>query len=258
MKTKLRKLLLHRRILKDLTVKQLKAKYSGTTLGFSLAIIIPLILALSISFIFSVIFKVHINNFSLFVLSAIIPWMFFSTALSEATNSIVGNLQILKQVTFPREILPISTVLADFLNFLFGFVVLLPLFISAHFKVLMFLPFLIYFFVLQLIFTVGLGLLLASLNVFFRDLNHFVPVSLMIWFWMTPIFYGIEMIPRPYRWICLLNPMTYYIIPYRQILFEAKLPDFFMSVSAFLIAIASLAMGYFVFSRKESLILKRL
>ena len=230
MKTKLRKLFLHRRILKDLTVKQLKAKYSGTTLGFSLAIIIPLILALSISFIFTVIFKVQIHNFSLFVLSAIIPWLFFSAALSEATNSIVGNLQILKQVAFPREILPVSTVLANFLNFLFGFAVLLPLFISAHFKVLIFLPW----------------------------LDHFIPVSLMIWFWMTPIFYGLEMIPLPYRWIPLCNPMTYYIIPCRQILVEAKTPNFFMCVCAFLIAIASLALGYFVFSRKESLILKRL
>lgn len=256
--TKLKILFVNRRVLKDLTVKQLKAKYSGTTLGFSLAVIVPLILALAINFIFTVIFKVRIENFPLFALSAIIPFLFFSNALGESVISIVGNLQLLKQATFPREILPLSNILANFLNFLFGFIVLLPLFIFAQVKVLVVLPFLVIPLILQLIFVLGLGLLLSALTVSFRDLNHLIPVTLMIAFWITPIFYSLDMIPWPYRWICLLNPMTYYVTLYRQILYQAELPNLLMCLGGFLIALASFSIGYIFFVKKESFILKRI
>lgn len=255
---KLKRLYPYRQVIKDLTLKNFKAKYSGTTLGIFLAVIIPLALAAGLNFIFSVVFKMNIPDFYLFALSAIMPWMFFSTALSESTDSIVNNVPLLKQVALPVEILPISVILANFINFLVGFVVVLPLFFLPQLKVLKVLPFLIFPLTFQLIFLIGLGLLFSSLNIFFRDLHHLIPISLMFWFWITPIFYSLKMVPKPFHWICLFNPLTHYITLYRQILFEGRIPSLFGFALAFLLAVVTFIIGYFIFTKKEFLVLKRI
>ena len=255
---KLKRLYLYRQVVRDMTIKEFKGKYSGTSLGIFLAVIIPLVLAAAISFIFSIIFKANIPNFSLFVLSAILPWMFFSASLAEATDSIINNVSILKQFALPIEILPISVIFANFINFLFGFAVILPLFFLPQLKVLKVLPFLFFPLASQLLFVMGLGLLLSSLNVFFRDLHHLIPISLMFWFWVTPIFYNLKMIPDSFKWILFLNPLTYYVMLYRQILFEARTPGIAGIFLAFLIGAGTFIIGYFVFAKNESMVLKRL
>jgi len=114
-----------------MSVKQFKVKYSGSMLGIWWAIIIPLILAASINFVFTYVFKIGIGNFTLFVLSGIIPWLFFSNTVFEVTNSFIANSSVLRQAVLPPEIIPISCVVANSLSFLIGFIVLLPIFIFS-------------------------------------------------------------------------------------------------------------------------------
>lgn len=241
-----------------MAILQLKAKYAGSKLGIWWAVITPLILATSINLVFTEVFKIDTPNYTLFVLAGIIPWFFSMNALTEAANSFIINFSILKQSAFPREFIPMSSILANLLNFLIGFVFLLPLFIILNFRVTGLLPFLFLIIILNFIFIIGLGVLFSCANVFFRDLTHFMSIGFMVWFWITPVFYSLDMIPFPFRWICLFNPMSYYIILYQNILFQAKIPSLTTLATASLLSILCFFAGSFIFVRNEPRLLKRI
>jgi ABC-2 type transport system permease protein len=247
-----------RQILYDMAVNQLKAKYSGSRLGIWWAVIIPLLLALSINFVFEVISKITVPNYTIFVLSGILPWLFFTAALSETTNSFVASAAILKQSRCPHEFIPVSIILANLLNFFIGFIFLLPLFIIISPKVLFILPCLLPVILLEVIFVMGLGVAFSTLNVFFRDLSHFLSIGFTVWFWITPIFYSLEMVDFPYRWICLMNPMTLFVSAYQKILFEARAPGISVFFILFALAAISVMVGYLFFIKKEPELLKRI
>lgn len=252
------KLVNQREIIKNIVKRELKARYAGTSLGLLWTVVNPLLIMAVISFVFMNVLKTDIENFPLFVLSAILPWMCFSGALFDATNSITRNFHILNQFSICREILPISVVLANYASFCLGLSVMLPIFIIFKIKVLslfMVLPVII---LIQLVFTVGIGLLLSCINVFFRDITHFLEVSLMFWFWMTPVFYSSEMIPLRFRWISWFNPMSAYITMTRDILFEAKFPDGKMLLYGIIVAFLALFTGYALFIKHEESFLKKI
>lgn len=249
---------LSRRILWDMAVVQFKAKYAGSKLGIWWAVITPLILAVSINFVFNTVFKIEIPNYTLFVLAGMIPWIFFSNAVMEAANSLNVNSAILNQSTIPAEFIPLSSVLANLLNFLIGLLFLLPLFIILNFKTVGFLLFLFIIITFHFVFIIGLGFLFSSINFLFKDLSHFLSIAFMIWFWITPVFYSLEMMPFSFRWICLFNPMTYYIVLYQNVLFYLKIPSLISILGIFLIAIVSVSMGYIFFFKNESSLLKRI
>ena len=241
-----------------MALAQLKAKYVGSILGIAWAVINPLLIASVITFVFSHIFRIEIKNFSLFVLSGIFPWMFFSCALSEATFSILNQQSILHQFNVPREVLPLASVLSNFLNFLIGWVVILPLFLFFKPEIILFLPLLVFVLLLILVFTCGLSLIFSVLNVFLRDLGNLLGVLLMFWLWVTPVFYSIEMIPRRFQWVTRFNPLTPYIVSCRAVLVEGRVPSFLLWTQILLWAFVSLMMGLLIFSRLESRILKRI
>ena len=258
LKERLKKIYLYRHSLWDMAIKQLKAKYAGSILGISWAIINPLLIMLAITFVFTVIFKTEINNFALFVLSGIFPWMFFSNALSEASFSILNQHNILHQFNLPREILPLTSILANFLNFLIGWLIIYPLFLFFNPKIISLLPLLIVLLLLNFFFVCGLGLILSVLNVIFRDIGHLLSILLMFWFWITPIFYSVDMIPVRFRWVCNFNPMTSYVVYYRDVIFKGNVPNFSTSAGIFLWTMISLISGLLIFSHFESIILKRI
>ena len=247
-----------RAILKGMTVKKFRAKYSGAMLGVWWAVATPLILAFSINIIFTHVFKVEIPNFTLFVLSGIIPWLFFSNTIMEMTGSFAANSAILKQGIFPREFIPVSCVFANFLSFLIGIIFLLPLFFIANPRIIKVLPFLILIFILHSVFLVGLGMIFSALNAFYDDLTHFLSVGLMLWFWITPVFYSLQMLNFPYRWICLFNPLTYYVALYRQVLYEGIVPSFNLIGISFLISVVFFIGGYRFFIKREPELFKKL
>ncbi|MEW6096378.1 MAG: ABC transporter permease [bacterium] len=182
----------------------------------------------------------------------------FSSALSEATFSILSQQNILRQFNLSREILPLSSVLANFLNFLIGWLIIYPLFFFFNPKIILLLPLLIVVLLLNLFFVSGLGLTLSVVNVFFRDIGQLLGVLIMLWFWITPIFYSVEMIPIKFHWILNFNPMTPYIVYYREVIFQGRMPNFSMSIGIILWAFISLILGLFVFWRLESKLLKRI
>jgi ABC-type polysaccharide/polyol phosphate export permease len=227
---KLRELWSYRELLESLVVRDLKVRYKNSVLGFLWSLLNPLLLML----VFTVVFTFLLPNsntphFPVFVLAALLPWTFFNTAVMGATNSIVHNGHLIKKVYFPREILPISTVLSNFVNFLFALPVLFALVVifgiplTAH---LIYLPLIM---VVQVLFTVGVALVLSALNVFYRDTAVIMEVVMQAWFFLTPIFYPVDLLPLSKtlwgmvlpvrRLVYILNPMASIIASYRSVLY---------------------------------------
>ena len=258
LRERIRKLYLHRRVIWDMVTIYFKTKYSGSKLGIWWALLTPLILAYSINFIFTNISKVDIPNFTVFVLAGIMPWIFFTNSLNEVTNAFVSNTSILKQAIFPSELIPLSNILANFINFLISLVVLLPLFIFFKPSLITVIIFILPLLLFQLLLVVGIGFIFSSWNLFFRDIPHFLSIGFMIWFWVTPVFYPLEAINFPFRWICLFNPMTYYVIAYQQIIFQARVPSLGNLLILSSTSLIFFILGYVFFIKNEAELLKKI
>lgn len=238
--------------------KELKAKYTGSVLGIWWAVVIPLLIMGAVSFVFTKVMKIDIANFPLFCLAGILPWFFFSVSLSESASCLLRSAPLLRQFSFPPQFIPVSSVLANFINFIFGLICILPIFIAFKIKIIPVLSFLLLIAVLHLLFTLGVALFLSCLNVFLRDVTHLLGVVLMFWFWVTPVFYSVDMVPESYRWICTLNPMAVFITAYRDILFYARPPGLGAISSAFIISLGVFLLGDAVFAKYESAFMKRI
>lgn len=255
-KERIKKIYIFRHTLWDMAISQLKAKYAGSILGISWAIITPFLIMLVVNIVFTQMMKTEIKNYPLFLLSALLPWFFFINSISEATTSMEKNSNILSQFTITREIIPISVVLTNFINFLFGFIVILPILIIFKIEIVKYILILPLIMFLHFIFTLGISILFSIINVYFKDLSQLLNVGIMFLFWATPIFYPLEIIPLNYRWIILANPATSYIVIYRSLLYYASFGERFMWLLAVGFAFVSLIIGYTLFIKNERDILK--
>jgi lipopolysaccharide transport system permease protein len=239
-------------LMKCLVRRDIVLRYKGSMMGFLWALINPLFMMLIFSFVFSKILRMDIKNYPLFLFSAFIPWNFFQTSLFAATPSISQNASIITKIFFPREIIPLSLVISNFIHtFLVGFVVNFALIIFYHVPLNLWLLFLPLVFIVQVLFTSGMALMLACLQVYFKDVTVLLGHVLTLWLYSTPIIYPLHMVPEPYLTWIRYNPLTGIIVAYRNILFYGISPlmgDFIYST---LISIAALIAGYWVFNRYQ-------
>ena len=200
-----------------------------------------------------------IEKYPIFLLCGLLAWNFFSASIMTGTNSIVANGGLVKKMYFPREVLPIATVLANLVNFLLALVVLfaaLIIFRSNFSPWLWGLPIVI---LVQTIFTIGVVLLLSTVQVYYRDTMLVLDVILLAWFFLTPVFYPVTYLPTSFqvfgvavdvqRLSYILNPMASLINMYRDLLYYGSrtAPDFFWRTSA--TALIMFALGYWVFAK---------
>ncbi len=211
-------------MIKNLVMSDLKTKYSGSVLGFAWSMLNPLLMMLVLYFVFSNIFKFTREHFALYLLIGIMSWRFFALGTSSAMSSIVGKPGLVTKIYIPREILTLSTVISALISSLLEFLVLIPLLMifgaSLSLTILVF-PVLhaLYFLIVY-----GIALALASLYVYYRDLNQIWEVLLQIGFFLSPIVYPISQIPEKYIFYYMLNPVTALIEMYRDVLLYSKLP----------------------------------
>lgn len=255
---RINKLIAYRAVFWEMALKQLKTKYSGSFLGIWWAVILPLVLAASINFVFSKVFGAGPRHFALFLLSGLLPWIFFANASTEAAGSFIRHGSELRQNIFPRELVPLSGVLADFLNFSIGLALLLPVFCFFKPSVIILLPFLFLVLFFYLLFVSGVGLLFAGWNVFFRDLTHILSVGMMVWFWVTPVFYSVDTSVAAGQGLFLLNPVTPFIVVFQKLLFQAYAPSLGDLGLCVAVAVLFFAAGYGSFLKKEAELLKRI
>jgi ABC-type polysaccharide/polyol phosphate export permease len=214
----------YRGLVASLVARELKARYRGSALGFLWSFINPLLLLSIYSFVFAVILPgTHTNEvepYALFMFCGILPWTWFSSALSEAAGSLISGGNLIKKVLFPAEILPIVSVLANMVHFFLGLPILIA-FLIYYQRLpdaldLFWFPVTV---LVQLIFTAALGLILAALTVHFRDIRDILANLLTLWFFATPIIYWIKEAPGLGKQVLDFNPMTHIIVSYQEILF---------------------------------------
>jgi lipopolysaccharide transport system permease protein len=214
----------YRGLIQSLVARELKARYRGSVLGFFWSFVNPLLLLAVYTFVFSTIQPnkdPQTTPYPVFMFCGILPWTWFAASMMEGANSLIAGGNLIKKVLFPAEVLPIVSVLANLVHFSLGLVILVAFMIfNSHYPDLPDLPWFFVVVLVQLVFSVGLALLLAALTVHFRDIRDILSNLLTLWFFATPIIYpyfqsGVER----YRRLFQVNPMYHLVVSYQEILF---------------------------------------
>lgn len=251
MLTSLAALWRYRDLVRGLVQRDLRLRYKGSTLGFAWSLVNPLLMAAVYTIAFKYIIRIQIDRFPLFLLAGLLPWMFFSTAVLQATGSIADNGALVRKVAFPRLALPIGAVASQFVQFLLMYVVIVPVALVLGSDLTPALVAIAPVAVLHLVFTVGLALVAATAYVHFRDTRHLLEVGLQLWFWVTPIVYAASLVPADYRPWFALNPMAHFVGAYQHVVLEQQWPGPTAFVAMAAAAGAAFAVGLAVFTRHE-------
>ncbi|MCB9076470.1 MAG: ABC transporter permease [Anaerolineaceae bacterium] len=254
----------YRELIRNLVTRDLKVRYRNSVLGVMWSLFNPLLMMMVFTLVFTVLTPhFDVPNFPVFVLCAILPWNFFSASVIGSIRSIVDNSSLVNKVYFPREILPISIVLANLVNFLIALIALFALILFFRIPLTIWVFLLPAVIAVQVIFTIGFGLIMATANVFYRDTQVIMEVVMMAWFFFTPIFYSLRILPHSYeiwgisfdvaRWVRIVNPMASIIDNYRTILYGigqgGAPPDFYFFMRTLVTSLIILLIGASIFYR---------
>lgn len=183
----------YRELLTSLTRRELKIKYKDSVLGFLWTLLNPLLYLVVFSLVFTVFLRTNVPLYGVFLLSGLLAWNLFSTGVTTATISITGNGPLVQKVWFPREVLPLSAIGASLINFFFQLIVLgVALVVFQRSPEWSYLPLLLPALAVTLLWAVALGVVLSAVNVHFRDVQHFLELALLAWFWLTPVVYQFD------------------------------------------------------------------
>jgi ABC-type polysaccharide/polyol phosphate export permease len=213
-------------LIKKLTLREIKARYKQSFLGFFWIVLNPFFQMMIMSFVFSKILKMGNLGvpYPLFIYAGLLPWLFMVNSLSSAMNVFISDASLIKKIYFPREILVLSTLLAKTFDFFLSFLIFILMMIV--FKVA-FSPFILFFFLIFLIeflFVYSLSLVLSAFNLYYRDVQYLFNLIITLWFYVTPVIYAVEFFPEKYRIVFQLNPMAVFINAYRQVLLGGDFP----------------------------------
>ncbi len=254
----IKKLFSYRELLFSLTKKELKVKYRGSVLGFFWSLLNPILTMLVYSFVFSIVLRGGVKEFAIFLICALLPFNFLQNSVNQGTGSIISNSNLVNKIYFPREILPLSVVSSNLINYFLELIALFAVLGFMGYRFYLYLYLLPMLILVQIFLVVGMTLLVSALNVLFRDLQHLITIVMMVWFFGTPIIYPLSMVPEQFQpYLKFINPMTIYAAYYRNIFYYVKYPDGagFPSVpetaAAIGITLLIFFIGYFVFKKLE-------
>lgn len=241
----------YRELIKTSVKKDLGGKYKHSFFGVLWSFINPLLQIAVYAIVFPLIMRSNIPNYTVFMVCGLIPWNYFSIVINRASFTFIENGNIIKKVYFPREILPLSLVTSETINFLISTIIIICFTLAYGMgltKYVLLYPLVL---LVQYILLLGISLIVSSVTVYFRDLQHFIGVLLQLFFYATPIVYSIETIPENFRWILKLNPMTYIIEGFRDIFYYHQMPDIKMLGIILLLGITLCIVGYLVFNKLQ-------
>ncbi len=257
---RLRELWRYRELVRNLVLRDLKARYKNSLLGIAWSWVTPLLMMVVYTVVFNVLAgRSGLPRYPVFILCALLPWNFFAASVSQATNSIVEAAPLVRKVYFPREVLPLSIVLGNLVNFLIALPLFFILALAVGHTLTLWILLLPLTLLVQVVFTLGVSLITCTLNVFYRDTHHIMDVLLLAWFFLTPIFYPISAVPREYVlwgipidlqvWLRRLNPMASIIASYRDLLYWGAPTGWDFMLRTAVTSLVVLALGYWVFQR---------
>jgi ABC-type polysaccharide/polyol phosphate export permease len=243
-------------VVQNMVVQELRVRYQRSVLGFVWSLLNPILMMTILSWVFSNIMK-EVTSYSLFLFSGMVPWSFLSISLNECAFSIIQNEGLIRKIYLPKLIFPLVRVLIALVTFVFSlsalFLLLWPLGARPSFAML-FLPVAI---TLLAMFALGLGLIAATLNTFYRDCGHLIGVVLQAWYFATPILFPIERFGT-LQWRLRLNPAFSFIEIFHDILYTGQWPRINLVATAAVIAVLTLGLGYAIFKSQEDKMVFRL
>jgi lipopolysaccharide transport system permease protein len=252
MTSQVRRLFRYRLLIHSLVSREIKARYRGSVLGFLWSFINPLLMLLIYGVVFGYVLAGSraktVEPYFLFLFCGILPWTWFQASIAEGAGSLIAGGNLIKKVLFPAEILPAVTVFANFVQFLLGLPILLAFLVYegklSVTALLLPLPILV-----QLVFTLGLALLVSALTVHFRDLQSILAHVLHLWFFATPVIYAYVETAGRLRSVLKFNPLTHVVVSYQQMLFDGRFTDWRGLLGASLAAVTLFWAGAALFDR---------
>jgi lipopolysaccharide transport system permease protein len=251
----LRALWQYRGFMLGMVGREFRARYVNSLLGGAWAVLNPLVIIAIYTIIFSGVMRARLPGaddhlaYSLYLCAGLLPWMYFAELVTRSQTVFLEHATLLRNVSFPRISLPAILVLTSTVNFLIIFGIFLGfLLVTGRFpgwRILAFFPLL----ALQQAFALGLGILLGTVNVFFRDVAQLVAVALQLWFWFTPIVYSIASLPEWARQLFELNPLFRLVSAYQGIIVQGQWPQWSSLTGHLLLAAVVLVIAFVTFSR---------
>ncbi len=247
-------------VIQNMVTQELRVRYQRSILGFFWTLLNPLLMLATLCMVFSHLFQNEIENYSLYLMAGMVPWSFLSISLNDSAVCIIVNEGLIRKIYLPKLVFPLSRVLIGLVTFTFSlcamFLLLWPMGARPSASMI-FLPVVIGLFA---IFTMGLSLIVATANTFFRDCGHLVSVFLQAWYFLTPIIYPVngKVFPESARWVFRLNPAYYFVELFHDVLYSGRWPRLGMLTAATVIAAASLGVGYAIFKSNEDKMVFRL
>ena len=232
-----------------MTGKDLKVRYKSSILGYLWSIANPLLFSMIYFFIFKLIMRVPIADYTLFIITGLFPWQWFSSCINHSLFAFLANSQIIKKTVVPRSVIPLSNVIMEGIHFVCTLPVIV-IFMSLYHRH----PSAIWWYgvpalmLAQILFSFGCALVFSSVNLFFRDAERFVVPGIMLMFYCTPVLYTADMIPSRYRWLITFNPLADMIICWRDLLMNNQI-SYILLANVYLISAGVLVEGMTVFNK---------
>ena len=241
----------YRELLKTNIKKEIRGKYKNSFLGVLWSFLNPLLQIAVYALVFPFILKNTQDNYVIFLCCGLIPWAFFSTTISRSAFTMVENGNIIKKVYFPREILPISVVTSETVNFLISTIIIIVFVIFGGIglsKYIMLYPIVL---LAQYLLFIAISLIVSSISIYIRDLQHLIGVALQLLFYAAPIVYTPESIPEQFKWILKCNPMTYIISGYRNIFYNQTMIELKPLLILIGCSVVACVIGYIIFNKLQ-------
>lgn len=241
----------YRELLKTNIKKEIRGKYKHSFLGVLWSFLYPLLQLAVYAIIFPLILRNTQEHYVIFLCVALIPWNYFTTIVTQSTGTVINNADIVKKVYFPREILPISVVTSQLVNFLISTIIILAFVLFSGMGISKYILFYPVILLIQYIFSVGVAFIVSSATVFLRDLEHLISIAMMMLFYATPIAYSADTIPANFSFIITLNPMAHILNAYRDIFYYQRMPELQTLAIVFAISVALFVVGYVIFNKLQ-------
>ena len=241
----------YRELLKTNVKKEIRGKYKNSFLGVLWSFLNPLLQIMVYAIVFPLILRNTQENYVIFLCCGLIPWTFFSTTISKAAFTMVENGNIIKKVYFPREILPISVVTSETVNFLISTIIIIGVVVFGGLGITKYIIFYPIVLLAQYLLLLAIALVVSSISVYIRDLQHLIGVALQLLFYAAPIVYAPESIPANFAWILKINPMTYIINGYRDIFYNQTMIELKPLLILIGISIIACVIGYMIFNKLQ-------
>ena len=240
-----------RPLLNELVARDIKIKYRRSVLGILWTLLNPLLMMVVLSIVFSNLFKFDVENFPLYLLSGQVVFNYFSNATTSSMTAITDNASLIKKIYIPKYLFILSRVASSFINLLASFTALLLVMIAMraelHYTiVLVFIPI-----ILLVVFSLGIGLILSAIVVRFRDVMHLYSVFITALMYLTPVIYPLNILPEWIKNIVLLNPITNYLIMFRDVILNNTLPDMGYFMIGVAEALVALVLGLYIFYKNQ-------